>query len=582
MPPVPDPAAAGHPPAAAAVLAHPRPARAAVVRRLADLVQPGRDLHLGAAPVPADGLPGGAARLDRARADAGGAPAGRRPRSRRPPGGRRPAFGGWLPTWLLATLLVAALALRFGLNAFDSNVIDVGYAGVIGADRIAHGETPYGNMPSDCGTCDTYGPLTYVSYVPFELAQPWEGRWDSLPAAHGAATPLRRPLHRRHVRPRLVASPACASGIGLALAWSAFPFTAFALETNSNDSLVAAALIWGLVLFRHPARPGAAAGARAREQVRPGGAAAALEPPALPARRRRAARARRLRRRPGRRRRPHRLGAAARRPRRRDGVLVAHHRLPARPRLALLDLGPAPGAAPAPDRPDGARRRRGAGRAALAAAAGPADHGGALGGPHDRHRAHRDPLVLPLHPLVPALRPARDGPGLAAAPPPGRGHRPTRPARPSASPSRSRWPRDARGASCPGPSWPWQSSSGLVPLQFIGFYDQGGITDIPTYREAYDRISDGQVPYADFSLEYPPLAAGLFWLAGALPGQYEVGVLGADARLPLRDGPRRARPGADARPRPAPPARWPPARSPSARCCWATWWRRASTSPSRR
>jgi hypothetical protein len=31
------------------------------------------------------------------------------------------------------------------------------------------------------------------------------------------------------------------------------------------------------------------------------------------------------------------------------------------------------------------------------------------------------------------------------------------------------------------------------------------------------------VPYADFGLEYPPLAAGLFWLAGALPGSYEAG-----------------------------------------------------------
>lgn len=66
----------------------------------------------------------------------------------------------------------------------------------------------------------------------------------------------------------------------------------------------------------------------------------------------------------------------------------------------------------------------------------------------------------------------------------------------------------------------------LVPMQLAGFYDGGGITDIPTYREAYDRISDGQVPYADFSLEYPPLAAGLFWLAGALPGQYEVAFSG--------------------------------------------------------
>ncbi len=62
-----------------------------------------------------------------------------------------------------------------------------------------------------------------------------------------------------------------------------------------------------------------------------------------------------------------------------------------------------------------------------------------------------------------------------------------------------------------------------VPLQFVGWYDNGGITDIPTYREAYDHIASGEAPYLDFSLEYPPLAAGLFWLAGALPGQYEVG-----------------------------------------------------------
>jgi Glycosyltransferase family 87 len=61
-----------------------------------------------------------------------------------------------------------------------------------------------------------------------------------------------------------------------------------------------------------------------------------------------------------------------------------------------------------------------------------------------------------------------------------------------------------------------------VPMQLLGFYDQGGITDVPTYRDAYERIADGQVPYADFSLEYPPLAAVLFWAAGALPGPYEV------------------------------------------------------------
>ena len=106
-------------------------------------------------------------------------------------------------------------------------------------------------MPGDCGTCDTYGPLTYVSYVPFELAQPWEGTWDSLPAAHGAAT-LFDVLCIAGMLALGWSISGLRLGIGLALAWSAFPFTAFALETNSNDSLVAAALIWGLVLFRHP------------------------------------------------------------------------------------------------------------------------------------------------------------------------------------------------------------------------------------------------------------------------------------------------------------------------------------------
>jgi hypothetical protein len=173
---------------------------------------------------------------------------------------RRPRFGGSAPTWVLVTLLVITCALRFGLNAFDSNVIDVGYAGVIGADRIAHGATPYGNMPrSDCGNCDTYGPLNYIAYVPFELVQPWEGEWDDLAAAHGAASLFdilclagMFALGWRIAGLRL--------GMGLALAWASFPFTAYALESNANDSLVAAMLIWGLVLARHPFGRGAMLG----------------------------------------------------------------------------------------------------------------------------------------------------------------------------------------------------------------------------------------------------------------------------------------------------------------------------------
>ena len=46
------------------------------------------------------------------------------------------------------------------------------------------------------------------------------------------------------------------------------------------------------------------------------------------------------------------------------------------------------------------------------------------------------------------------------------------------------------------------------------------ISDIPVYQAAYQQMADGNLPYLDFSLEYPPLAAAVFWLAGVLPGAY--------------------------------------------------------------
>ena len=40
---------------------------------------------------------------------------------------------------------------------------------------------PYGNMPADVGTGDTYGPLNYLLYVPFVLMFGYSGEWDFLP-----------------------------------------------------------------------------------------------------------------------------------------------------------------------------------------------------------------------------------------------------------------------------------------------------------------------------------------------------------------------------------------------------------------
>ena len=71
--------------------------------------------------------------------------------------------GGLRPSAPVAVLLVATAilcGLRITANVVDSGVIDVGYAGVIGADRITHGEEIYGEeaFPENNRGGDTYGP----------------------------------------------------------------------------------------------------------------------------------------------------------------------------------------------------------------------------------------------------------------------------------------------------------------------------------------------------------------------------------------------------------------------------------------
>ena len=89
-------------------------------------------------------------------------------------------------TWL-AVATIFLVGFRIGLNVTNSNVIDVGYSGVIGADRLSHGQDLYGDWPHDNEHGDTYGPANYLIYVPFEAVWPWSGTWNDLPAAHGAA-----------------------------------------------------------------------------------------------------------------------------------------------------------------------------------------------------------------------------------------------------------------------------------------------------------------------------------------------------------------------------------------------------------
>jgi hypothetical protein len=190
------------------------------------------------------------------------------------------------PVWALAVATLFLVGFRVGLNVDNGrSVIDVGYAGVIGADRILDGEVPYGTMPvtddlKPCGRAnsdgeireriqangrcessnprgDTYGPVAYLAYVPAVLVFGWSGRWDELPAAHATsiAFDLLALAGLALVGARFgVASLAAL----LAFGWAAFPFTTYALMSNTNDAIAPAILVWGFWLASSPAARGAA------------------------------------------------------------------------------------------------------------------------------------------------------------------------------------------------------------------------------------------------------------------------------------------------------------------------------------
>jgi hypothetical protein len=201
-------------------------------------------------------------------------------RSDRPPRG----LAVW-PVWVLAAATVFLAGFRIGLNVRASNVIDVGYSGVIGADRIVHGQSPYGHFPVEdnrpkCGPADssgevrarvqtngrcesanplgdTYGPVSYLAYIPGYAIFGWSHKWDKLPAVHftsilfdticliGLAL-----VGRRFGGPRLAAA--------LAFAWVAWPFSQYASNSNTNDSIAPALLVWGFLALTSPMARGAA------------------------------------------------------------------------------------------------------------------------------------------------------------------------------------------------------------------------------------------------------------------------------------------------------------------------------------
>lgn len=180
--------------------------------------------------------------------------------------------GSTLPVWLLVAATVLLFGFRVGLNTERSSVLDVGYAGVIGADRLASGDTPYGNFPvhdtgkpcgpageegdiadwiQENGRCetanplgDTYGPVNYHAYLPGLGLFGWSGKWDSLPAVHFTTIlfDLLAVLGLAAVGYRYGGARLAAL---LAFAWVANPFTQYVSSSNTNDAIMPAILIWG-------------------------------------------------------------------------------------------------------------------------------------------------------------------------------------------------------------------------------------------------------------------------------------------------------------------------------------------------
>ena len=309
--------------------------------------------------------------------------------------------------WLAIGVFILA-AGRIALNVIDSHVIDIGVAGVVGADRITGGQPLYEggfSLGLDLQG-DVYGPFNYLAYVPFELFFPWDGVWDAgVAAAHAASIAFDLACIAGLVvlgRRLRDGEQGRALGWALAFAWVACPWTLYTMNANANDALIAALGIGALIALGSAPARGVLTGLAAAAKFGPA-ALAPLFATADPERRWRGA-----------------LwfsiafaitAAVVFVPFIPDGGvqrdLRPHARLPGGSQLALQHLGPGAlarvRAAAGPRAGSRARDRRGV----RAAAQDPDPDRRARRGGDDRRPADRDALVLLLRRLVPAVRARR-------------------------------------------------------------------------------------------------------------------------------------------------------------------------------
>jgi type IV secretory pathway TrbD component len=173
--------------------------------------------------------------------------------------GRGGSPGRLAPLLSIRTLLIGLpllIAGRIVLSLVGHQEIDVGYESVIGAFRILHHAPLYYNDPNHG---DTYGPIAYLAYVPFQLLFPWKQSLSNLHAADAAAIffdlgtmlglfLLGRRLRRGREGTRF--------GLILAWAWAACPFTVIGLTVHTNDGLVSMLSVFALLALSSPVLSG--------------------------------------------------------------------------------------------------------------------------------------------------------------------------------------------------------------------------------------------------------------------------------------------------------------------------------------
>lgn len=198
------------------------------------------------------------------------------------PAARRTPLVPHMGNGMLLALLVVLLAARGAFGVLGATPIDVGFAGAVGADRLVHGQELYVDNRFHP---DTYGPVNYLAYVPFELAFPYHGETQNLPSAQVATVAfdalmvLLLFLLGRQLR----AGPSgIRLGLALALAWTAYPYTSLVLASTTNDALVPLFVVGALLVVGSPAARGALLALGTMVKFVPG----LLVPPLAAARRR--------------------------------------------------------------------------------------------------------------------------------------------------------------------------------------------------------------------------------------------------------------------------------------------------------